>query len=125
MSMSIVISIGLIIIVIGLPWIRNVLADDINPGAFSIDSKPYGVSYLQWAAKWWQWLLSIPSDTNPAADKTGINCGINQKGPVWFLAGTFGGSERPSSCARLLEKADYKDTSTQDCIRASCERVSR
>jgi hypothetical protein len=101
-----VISIGLILIVIGLPGIRSVLADEINPGAFSIDSKPYGLSYPQWAAKWWQWLLSIPSDTNPAADKTGINCALGQKGPAWFLAGTFGGSAT-RTCSVPLGKAIF------------------
>jgi hypothetical protein len=105
-QIAVVISIGLIIIVTGLPGIRNVLADEINPGAYSIDSKPYGLSYPQWAAKWWQWLLSIPSDKSPAADKTGINCAIGQKGPVWFLAGTFGGSAT-RTCSVPLGKAIF------------------
>src|SRR5262249_25393145 len=29
-------------------------------------------------------------DTNPANDETGAFAATNQKGPVWFLAGTFG-----------------------------------
>jgi hypothetical protein len=41
--------------------------------------------------KWWQWLLSIPIELNPASDDTGKNAGVNQTDPnVWFLAGTFG-----------------------------------
>jgi hypothetical protein len=66
--------------------------DSINPGVYSINSKPYGVSYGNWTAKWEQWLLSEPQVNNPATDQTGKNCGQNQKGPVWFLAGTPGGA---------------------------------
>jgi hypothetical protein len=62
-----------------------------NVPVFSLDSNPYGISYAEWTAKWWQWILSIPVEINPAKDNTGENCGINQNGPVWFLAGTVGG----------------------------------
>jgi hypothetical protein len=62
------------------------------PDVFTIDSNPYGVSYNDWTAKWWQWALSIPKETNPVGDETGKYCGQGQEGPVWFLAGTFGGS---------------------------------
>ena len=59
---------------------------------FSIESKPYGLSYGEWAAKWWQWKYSIAEKDSPVKDPTGKNCSINQTGPVWFLAGTAGGS---------------------------------
>jgi hypothetical protein len=59
---------------------------------FTTDSSPFGISYADWTAKWWQWALSIPQDANPVGDPTGRYCGQNQEGPVWFLAGTFGGS---------------------------------
>ena len=67
-------------------------ASNPNPGVFPTSSKPYGITYGQWSAKWWQWAFSIPSATNPLLDSTGANCGVSQSGPVWFLAGTFGGS---------------------------------
>jgi hypothetical protein len=57
----------------------------------SVDTKQYNLSYGEWTAKWWQWALSIPQDKNPVADVTGENCDVGQSGPVWFLAGTFGG----------------------------------
>jgi hypothetical protein len=59
---------------------------------FTTDSHPFGITYGDWTAKWWQWALSIPQDVNPVGDPTGRYCGQNQNGPVWFLAGTFGGS---------------------------------
>jgi hypothetical protein len=55
---------------------------------FPINSKPYGFSYGEWTAKWWQWALSIPKDYNPLIDSTGEHCAEGQNGPVWFLAGT-------------------------------------
>jgi hypothetical protein len=61
-----------------------------NPGVHPSNSKPYGYSYGDWSAKWWQWLLSIPSATNPNTDTTGADCSQGQSGQVWFLAGTFG-----------------------------------
>jgi Cache domain len=57
---------------------------------FPADSRPYGLTYGEWTAKWWQWGYSIPKDINPAYDDTGKNCAQKQNGPVWFLAGTYG-----------------------------------
>jgi hypothetical protein len=59
---------------------------------YKLDSQPYGLSYGEWTAKWWQWAYSIPQEEHPAYDHTGSKCGKNQNGPVWFLAGTHGKS---------------------------------
>jgi hypothetical protein len=67
-------------------------ADSINSGVFPVDSKPYGLTYGEWSARWWQWLHSIPKGINPSTDETGEHCDQGQRGPVWFLAGTSGGS---------------------------------
>lgn len=66
-------------------------ADTINPGVYPINSKPFGKSYGEWGAKWWQWNYAIPKKDNPISDKTGAKCAIGQSGPAWFLAGTTGG----------------------------------
>jgi hypothetical protein len=58
---------------------------------FPADTIQYNLTYGEWTAQWWKWALSVPEDRNPAADQTGENCGEAQSGPVWFLAGTFGG----------------------------------
>ena len=58
---------------------------DISNLVYSIDSKPFNISYVDWTEKWWQWSYSIPWDTNPSYDDAGKYCGENQKGPVWFL----------------------------------------
>jgi hypothetical protein len=58
---------------------------------FPAESVPYNLTYGDWSARWWQWVIYIPANINPLLDQTGENCDANQSGPVWFLTGTFGG----------------------------------
>ena len=52
-----------------------------------------GMTAGDWSAAWWQYVLQIPLETNPAADSNGANCGVDQTaGPVFFLTGNFTGS---------------------------------
>jgi hypothetical protein len=44
------------------------------------------------SAEWWQLVYSLPPSVNPVLDTTGANCVVGQRGDVWFLAGSFGGS---------------------------------
>lgn len=62
-----------------------------NPMVFSAESHPFGLSFAEWTARWWQWALSIPLENNPIKDNKSRHYAINQTGPVWFLAGTGGG----------------------------------
>jgi len=55
-------------------------------------STPHGMSYVEWSQAWWEWALSFPLDESPVTDETGELAGLGQSGPVWFLAGTFGGA---------------------------------
>jgi hypothetical protein len=57
-----------------------------------VNDNAYGNTYGEWSARWWQWLLSIPAAANPNVDTTGANCAQQQSGPVFFLAGAFGGT---------------------------------
>ena len=68
------------------------------------DSRPFGRTFAEWTARWWQWILSVAKTENPIVDGNGKNCANNQTGPVWFLAGTFKGpAER--SCTIPADKA--------------------
>jgi hypothetical protein len=60
-----------------------------NPGVFSPHSHPFGASYSQWAARWWQWAYSLPVPVNPLFDETGAQIASGQSGKVWFLAGVI------------------------------------
>jgi len=65
----------------------------LNERMYSRNDKPYGKSWEEWTSKWWQWLLSIPKESNPGIDTTGEKFDANQNDPdVVFLVGTFGGS---------------------------------
>ncbi len=68
------------------------------------DSAPFGITYAEWTARWWKWVLSIPKAENPLVDENGENCANNQSGPVWFLAGTLKGSAE-RSCTIPADKA--------------------
>lgn len=62
---------------------------------YEINSKPYGNTYGEWSAKFWQWYMNIPAvpGPHPADDATGAACGKSQDGPVWFLAGSSGSKQ--------------------------------
>ena len=49
-----------------------------------------GLTRGEWAARWWQWLWSMPEDVNPNFDTTGERCGYGQSGPVFLLPGAWG-----------------------------------
>jgi hypothetical protein len=63
-------------------------------GLLMLDNTAFAdsLSFKQLSAEWQQWVLSIPASINPPLDTTGENCMVGQRGAVWFLAGTFGGS---------------------------------
>lgn len=49
-----------------------------------------GMTPGDWSAAWWQYVLQIPADLNPATDTSGVNCGVDQAaGPAFFLTGNF------------------------------------
>ena len=66
------------------------LAANPNPGVFPIQSKPYGQTYGQWSARWWQYAFQQPNLNICATDKPGSR--------VTFLAGTADGTIADRSC---------------------------
>jgi hypothetical protein len=64
-----------------------------SPGQPSITIPPdqpvANSSQAAWSKAWWQWAGSFDYAHSPVADRTGSNCHLKQKGPVWFLAGTY------------------------------------
>jgi hypothetical protein len=101
--------------------------------------RPYGQSYGQWQVAWWQWVLAQPTDHNPVTDTTGADCARGQQGPVWYLAGTFGGPPVTRNCtipagrALLLPVAnnayfaftdDPPETRTEDYVRSRAREIT-
>ncbi len=63
---------------------------NVNPRVIPFNAQPYGMTYGEWSAEWWSWVIGIPAATNPILDETGAFGDIDQQGPVFFLAGSFG-----------------------------------
>jgi hypothetical protein len=122
-----------------VPLTKYALGDNINPGVFPINSKPFGQPYSQWAVKWWQWTSSIHKDQDPGViDPTGQKCAVNQKDPnVWFLEGISSGSallncnlpQRKAiftsilsgECDYLSDKSLKTETDLSKCARSGIE----
>ena len=68
-------------------------ADNLNPGVYSKDSKPFGIPYGDWLAKYNQWFIKIPTTVNPREHYTPDRCATAQSGPVWFLTDILKGKE--------------------------------
>lgn len=92
-------------VVVGLMTAGTIPRAQAQEQIIPVNANAYGNAYGEWSARWWQWLLSIPNATNPNLDTTGANCAQKQAGPVFFLAGTFGGSAITRSCTVPAGKA--------------------
>ena len=82
---------SVVMVVPAVSYDTNSQIDSKGIKVFPLDSAPYNTTYSEWTAKWWKWALEIPKEQNPVSDTTGKNCAQGQEGPVWFLAGTYGG----------------------------------
>ena len=57
------------------------------------DGTWYGKTYDQWATEWWQWAAKVRADEkHPLIADGEMDCGLRQRGDVWFLGGSFGES---------------------------------
>ncbi len=102
------------VIVIASSCILSAYATSQIPAVFPLDSKPYGLTYSDWGAKQWQWLISTPSSKSPLTDNTGARCAVGQQGPVWFLLGTSGG-KLDCTCTIPSGKALFLNIFTGEC----------
>jgi hypothetical protein len=83
----------LLSLLVAFPTINFVRADNINPHIYSTNSAPYGISYQQWTAKFWQWLFSLSASQHPRENYTPEKCANGQQGPVWFLDAPLSGKQ--------------------------------
>ena len=64
-----------------------------NPGVMPINSHAFGKSYAVWGEEFNQWLWQFSLEEFPLFQPDGdVDCGIGQRGNVWFLYGAFGGA---------------------------------
>jgi hypothetical protein len=77
--------IGSICTLVFLPPLSNfAYSQGSNETVYSTDSKPFGVAYQDWVARWWNWTFGINADEHPRDDPN-RSCNVNQNGSVWFL----------------------------------------
>lgn len=57
-----------------------------NPRVLPPDSRVQGLTYGEWSAKWWQYVLSIPTADNPLTGGTGNQCVYQRIGNVGLVA---------------------------------------
>jgi hypothetical protein len=97
-----------IAVVIGIVW--GVFAPGLvwadpagDPHIFPPQSRPYGRTYSEWAAKWWQWALAIPVATHPLFDNG--DCRVGQAGQVFFLGGRYCSTVDPNCNAQVVTRS--------------------
>lgn len=70
-------------------------AQSINPGIIDPTNTYAGKTYSEWAAAFWQHMMSLPADDSPYHHIPGrpvVPLSTAQSGPVWFLGGDFFGA---------------------------------
>ncbi len=76
------------VLVLALILMESVSA---HAGVLAQGSTVEGKTIAEWTGEWWNWLVKEPFETNAQADPTGEHANRNQSGPVFFVAGSFGG----------------------------------
>ena len=74
----------------------EVAADGTTVAVVPPGEDPLGVPYGEWAANWWQWLLSTPLAENPGEVD---NCQAGQGGEVFYIAHVLPGVTLETSCS--------------------------
>jgi hypothetical protein len=59
-------------------------ANAADPGVMPADGRFHGLTYDEWAVRWWQWLAKTDTPSSPFLDPT-ANFAVGQSGPVWNL----------------------------------------
>lgn len=82
-------------------WVLLFVANAVSADSGMVvarDEAVAGFSQGTYVNMWWQWAVSMPHYKSPVRDKVGTYCGVNQAGPVWFLAGGYGTSRIHRVC---------------------------
>jgi hypothetical protein len=71
---------------------RTLADDDGDPRIVPLDGRLDDRGYEGWSVAWWHWATAFAPGVNPVLDTDGTYATQGQSGPVFFLAGTFGGT---------------------------------
>ena len=92
-------------------------ANGADPGVLPPPARPYGSTYAEWSARWWQWALAIPAASNPLNDGSDcLHVAEGQSGPVWFLGGAIDKSANlERNCSVPVDKALFFPVINVEC----------
>jgi hypothetical protein len=79
----------------------------------------------QLGKQWWQLILSIPGPQNPFLDETGANCGIGQRGSVWYLYSSSLGPLVELECTIPAGKPIFLALVTVICVPSPGETIKQ
>lgn len=108
------------IIALGLIFVPTVYAS-AAPSTVSTKTKLYGSTSEEWAANWWQWVLSIPAESNPLLGAT--DCTVDQSRKVWYLVGVNGeiNCNLPSGKALFLPIVNFGCFEVEEAFDEFCK----
>ena len=86
-------------------------ASDPNPAVLPINSQPYGKSYAEWSAAWWQFGIQHPVAGNPFVE--GGSFAISST--VWGMAAPLGSSPATFTATVPVGKALFLPATTIEC----------
>lgn len=86
--------------------------DDGHNQVYAPNENVLGMSYGDWSAAWWQYLLLFPYSSSPYTDAT--DCNDGQGGPVFFLVGGPG-NPTVRSCTIPAGKALFVPIINVEC----------
>jgi len=88
-----------------------------DPGVLPPPASPYGSTYAEWSARWWQWALAVPAADNPLNDGSDcLHVAEEQSGLVWFLGGAIDESiNAERNCSVPLGKALFFPVINVEC----------
>ncbi len=69
-----------------------------NPGILPPNLRVQGLTYGEWSATWWQYLLAIPASENPLAGNFGPDCFFAQIGNVGLVPEVLAGDVHDLEC---------------------------
>lgn len=91
---------------------------DPSLGIWKPDQKPYGKTYGEWVAAFWQYALEFPLEGHPFVDSPEYDFAARQSGKVWFWSAPDGPLTRkvsmPEGTALFLTIRDAEVSSLEE-----------
>ena len=100
-----------------------------NPGVLPPQAKPFGNSYGEWSALWWQQALAVHSGPGSPFEAGSVDCTALGTGHVAFLVGTTGGAvsrscSLPTGTALLLPLINTECSTIEGCGTTEAELLA-